>query len=306
MILAAGIEHAGDLRPRGQIIGDGDGVALLLHEPHRQGLQPLQHHPGVEGREGGPGLAQEVMHMGLDELVGGENHPAKAPALPVDVLRGGIDHAIGAHFEGALQERSGEDVIDHQIRPARMGDLGHRRDVDDFELRIGGALQKADLGVGPHGGAPLVEVCSIHQGGGHAEARQQFLDDIAAGAEQGLGGHHMIARLELAQHGGGHGGHAAGGGAGGLGALQKRHALLEHGHGGIGEARIDEARRLAFEPRLGGLHVRIDIALGEEHGLGGLAKLRAHGPAMHKAGGLAQLVHGLGGFRGLIFSARHL
>ena len=306
MILAGGIEHAGDFRARGEIIGDRHGVALLLAQTHRQGLQPLQHDPCVEGREGGTGLPQEVVHMGLDELVRGQNHPAQTAPLPVDMFRGGIDHAIGAHLQRALQQRRGEDIVHHEIGAARMGDLRHRSDVDDFELWIGGAFQKADLGVWLHGGAPLVEIRSIDQRRGHAEAGQQLFDDVAAGAEQSLGRDHMVARFQLAQHGGGDGGHAAGGGAGGLGALQQGHALFEHGDGGIGEARIDEARRLAFEARLGSLHVGIDIALGEEHGLGGLAELRAHGPAMHEPGRGAQLVHGFGGFRGRVFSARHL
>ena len=123
---------------------------------------------------------------------------------------------------------------------------------------------------------------------GDAETRQQLLDDVKTRAEQRPRRDDMVAGLELAHQRRGHRRHAAGGGARRLGALEQRHALLEHGDGRIGEARIDEARRVAFEARLGLRHRVVEIALGEEQRLRGLLELRTHRAAVHQTGGGAQ------------------
>ena len=54
--------------------------------------------------------------------------------------------------------------------------------------------------------------------------------------------------------------------------------------GRVGVARIDVARRLAGEARLAFLGARVDVALGEEQRLGGLAELRAQRAGMHQLG----------------------
>ena len=95
----------------------------------------------------------------------------------------------------------------------------------------------------------------------------------------------MVAGLDLAHHGGRHGRHAARGGARRFRAFEQRHALLEHGHGRVGEARIDEARVLALEARLGGFHRVVDEALGQEHRFGRFAELRAQRAAVDQARG---------------------
>ena len=55
--------------------------------------------------------------------------------------------------------------------------------------------------------------------------------------------HDMIAGLQRRQEHGGHRRHAGGGGAADRGAFQRRHALLEHGDGGIAEAANIDSRR---------------------------------------------------------------
>ena len=106
------------------------------------------------------------------------------------------------------------------------------------------------------------------------------LDDIAAGAEQRLRRHDMVAGPDLAHQRGGDGRHARRSGAAGLGALEGGHALLQHGDGRVREAGILEARILVQEARLALLGAVIDMALRQEQRLGGLAELRAHGAGM--------------------------
>ena len=162
--------------------------------------------------------------------------------------------------------------------------------VGDFEER--------GPGVGTHGGAPGVEVGSFDQGGFDAEARQQLLDDIETRAEQGSCGHDMVARLQLAHQGRGDRRHAACRGARRLRAFQERHAPLEHGDGRVGEARIDEPRILALEPRLRHLHRVVEIALREEQRLRGLLEAGAQRPAVNELGRGAQAL-GVAGFAGI-------
>ena len=62
----------------------------------------------------------------------------------------------------------------------------------------------------------------------------------------------MVAGPNLAHQRGGDGRHAGRGGARRFGALERAHALLEHRHGRIGEARKLVALVLALEAPLGG------------------------------------------------------
>ena len=110
------------------------------------------------------------------------------------------------------------------------------------------------------------------------------LDDVAAGAEQRLGGHDMVAGAQLPHQGGVDRRHAGRGRARGLRAFERAHALLEHRHRRIGEARILVARLLALEALLGLGGGLVDVALGEEQRLRGLAELRAQRAGVDEAG----------------------
>ena len=185
-----------------------------------------------------------------------------------------------------------------------MRDLGHRLDIDDFQRRVGRALQEKGLGVLAHRVAPLREIGAVDQGRGDAVARQMVLDHIAAGAEQRLGGHDMVAGAKLAHERGGHRRHAGCGRTRGLSAFERAHARLEHGNRRITVARIDEARLLALEALLGARGIVVDVALGEVERLGILAELRAQNAGMHHLGFGAVALgsgHGLGrGHGGLL------
>ena len=74
-----------------------------------------------------------------------------------------------------------------------MGDLGDRGDVHHLQRRVGGAFEKKRFGFRPHGGAPRGQIAAVHEGGGDAEARQELLDDVAAGAEERARRYNVIA-----------------------------------------------------------------------------------------------------------------
>ena len=94
----------------------------------------------------------------------------------------------------------------------------------------------------------------------------------------------MIAGLQACQEYGGDGGHAGGGGTRDGRAFQLRHALLEHGDGGIGQAGILEARAFALEAGFGFFGRVIGIAGGENQRFAGFLESRAHLAAAHRLG----------------------
>ena len=280
----------------GEGVGDLAGRAGLPLDAERQCFQALQQHPGVERRQGRPGLAQEGVDVLLDEGLRRQDDAAEAAPLPVDMLGRRIHDAIGPELERLLPDRAREDVVDDERRPGLLGDGGDGGDVDDLQGRVGRALEEEDLGLRPDRRPPGGEIGAVHERGGDAEARQQLGDDVAARAEQGAGRDHVVARPQLPHQRGGHGRHAAGGGTRRFGAFEGGDAALEHGHGRIGEARVDEAFALPLEARLAFLGARIDVPLRQEQGLGGLAELGAEPSLMHKPGLGMQgaLVHWVG------------
>jgi hypothetical protein len=66
--------------------------------------------------------------------------------------------------------------------------------------------------------------------------------------------------------------------------FERRHALLEHGDGWIGETRILIARLLVGESLLGLQRGVVDVALGHEQGFARLAELGAQRAGMNEAG----------------------
>ena len=74
-----------------------------------------------------------------------------------------------------------------------------------------------------------------------AVTRQQGLHDIEAGAEQHAGRDQMVAGLEMRQQPGARPRPCRSPWRAGLGPFEPGQALLEHAHGRIAVARIDEA-----------------------------------------------------------------
>jgi hypothetical protein len=83
-----------------------------------------------------------------------------------------------------------------------MRDLGDRRDIIDFERRIGRRFEEEYLGVGPHRLLPLIEVRAVDQRCFHPVARRQRLDHPAARAEQCLCRNDVVTGLNLTKDGG--------------------------------------------------------------------------------------------------------
>ena len=72
--IQAGVVDLGDLGVAFQVFGDGLGVGIVLFDaqPHR--LYSVQRQPGVEGGDGGAGIAQQA-GAGLDRRISGRGRP---------------------------------------------------------------------------------------------------------------------------------------------------------------------------------------------------------------------------------------
>ena len=154
-----------------------------------------------------------------------------------------------------------------------MGDVGHRRDIDHFQCRVGRAFQEQGRRVRLHRRLPLVQIGTVDEGRFDPVTRQKRFDDITAGAEQGLGRDHMIAGPDRGHDRQIDRSHAAGGPPCSFGSFQSLDPVLEHGCGRIGITRIDEPRILTVKPGFRRLGVRIDEALRQKKRFGRLAVL---------------------------------
>ncbi len=227
-------------------------------------------------------MAEIVVQVLVDPLLVRQDDAAEAAPLAVDMLGRRIDDDMGAELQRLLLQGRGEDVVDDQPRSDRIGKRSDSGDVDHFQRRIGRAFKEEQLGVGPDRLFPVGDVGAVDQRRLDAVFRRQRLDHPAAGAEQRARRHDMVAGLGAAQKCRGHRRHARCRGARILGAFQRAHALFEHVDGGIGVARIDEARLLALEAGFRRLRRLVDIALGEVHRLGGFAEAGTQRSGVHE------------------------
>ena len=231
---------------------------------------PFKSVQALNGESGRAGMAEIVVQMLVDPFLVGQDHAAKATALAVNMLGGGIDDDMGAQLQRLLQKRRCKDVIDDDLGADLVGDLGDALDIDHFQRRVGRAFQEETTLVFRLDGLfPVFQEASIDQREFDAVFRRQRFHHPAAGAEQGAGRHDMIAGFQLAQDRGGHRSHAGCGGACVLGTFQHAHALFEHVVGRAAIAGIDEAVRLALEARFRRFRAVIDEALRHEDGFGG-------------------------------------
>ena len=147
----------------------------------------------------------------------------------------------------------------------------HRRDVGHFGQRIGRCLQKEQLRLRLHGGFPFADIGGGDKSRLHAELFQDAAEQIDRRAEDTARGDDVVAAFQQPHATGQNRRHAGSCRHALFRALHGSQTLLEHGDGGIGEARVDVARLFADEEqgRYGQVEQQGNIALlfiGEEPG----------------------------------------
>ncbi len=218
-----GIEQALQLAVPGHAVGQGRGGVALAADPQVERLHPLQQHPGVEGRQGRAGVAQEVAVALVDQLEVAQDAPRPAPG-PGRRYAWWPNRprcrrpAAGASGRSGWRRRCRPPAL----APASLAIAATAAMSITSSSGLAGVSRNIDRGVGAHGGAPGGEVRPVDHGGLDAEAGQVLGDDPAARAEQGPAGHQVVAGLEQADQGRGHRRHAGRGRTAGLGAFQQR------------------------------------------------------------------------------------
>ena len=283
MIGAAGIEHFAHRRMAGEEIGDLDRRGLLLRDAHLQRLQRLQHHPGVERREARPGLAQEIVNVCLDESFGAEDHAAERAALAVDMFGRGIDDAVGAERKRLLPQRRRENVVDDQrrarphgrssrprrYRPVRASGWSGSRERSSWCWAASPCARRRDRRRRP---------ASIRRRSAAAIPRRRRDTSQTTRAPRRHGRRPSTGPSARPSPPPCRSPWRAPASAPSSSAMRRSNIATV----GIGEARIDEAGRVALEARLRLLHRVVEIALGQEQRLRSLLELRTQRRAMHE------------------------
>ena len=175
------------------------GILGLLAHAQRQRLEALEQGPGVERRQARAGMAEIVVQVLVDPFLVGQDDAAKAAALAVNMLGGGIDDDMRAELERLLLQRRGKDIVDDQRAPIALASLATAAMSTTSSVGLVGLSRKNSLVFGRTAFSQLSMSRAIDQRGLDAVSRRQRLDHPAAGAEQGARRDDMVAGPQLAQ-----------------------------------------------------------------------------------------------------------
>jgi hypothetical protein len=169
--------------------------------------------------------------------------------VAADELGRRVHDDVGAVLERPDQPRRGHRVVDDQRDADLVGHVGHAPDVEEVVAGVAHRLAVERLGVGPGGGPPLVEVVGVgDEADLDPEAGQRVAQQVVGAAVERGRRHDVVAGLRQVEDGEGLGRLAgrqrqgAGQADGRVGrALQRGHPGLDHGLGGVHDARVDVA-----------------------------------------------------------------
>ena len=160
-----------------------------------------------------------------------------------------MDHDIGANVERSLQDWRAETIVHRKPRPRLPGDCPQARNVANFRERIGGRLDKKQLGIGEHGRAPFRKISGRNQGRRYAKTLEDIVEQLHRRTKNTARGDDMIAPGKQAHHAGKNRGHARRCSDARFRSLHRRQPLLKSRHRGVGEARVNIARLLPGKTR---------------------------------------------------------
>ena len=176
-----------------------------------------------------------------------------------------------------------------------MRDLCDRFQVDDDAAGIGQAFHEDGLAPRRQRAAEVLRLSRIDEMAGPAELRERQAELGERAAIEVARGHEFVARLQQREEGKELCRVAGGSRQRRAPALQRRHPLLQHRDGGIGEPRVDMAETVQVEQR-GSL---VDILEHERRGLVDRRRARAGGRVRRGTGmDRAGLEPHVGGARG--------
>ena len=251
MRVQPGIKHLFDLGLALKPLGEFPGRGAVRAHTQGQSLQPLEKHPGVERAHARPSAAQEGEHL-VHKRSTPQYGAADTAPLAVEKLGRRVNDHIGAEGERPLQRRRAEAVVHHQQRPGAARDAGHRGQIGHLAQGVRRRLQVQQAGVLAQRVAPAPRRQQRHEADLDAEFGQIARKQRVRGAEHIARAQHVVTRFEQRHGGAEDSGHPRGRRHAGLGAFEKRQALFEAAHRGVGIARINVAGHVSGKAR-GGL-----------------------------------------------------
>ena len=192
----ARIVDALDLGMRGQKLREREAIGVVLRHAERKGLGAPQDQPRVHRAEN---RARGVLHelQPLDVVVAvGDDDPADAVAVAVEVFRRAVRDEIGAKLERPLDVGARERVVDDQPGLMPMSEIGGGAEVGDPHDRVARRLDEEQSGRGSEGSLDRVEIGGIHVAERQLIARQDLVEEPERPAVDVVGDDHVIARLE--------------------------------------------------------------------------------------------------------------
>jgi hypothetical protein len=218
-------------------------LALCRRHPQRQGAHAAQQQPRVERAERGTGEQADVPDPVQDLRRPGQ-HSGGHVGVAVEVLGRAVPDQIDAEVRRPLVQRSGEGVVRHGQHVVRAGQVRDGAQVGDLQQRIARRLHQDQAGPRGQRLRERRRVGLVHQGGRHAEPRQQVQQHRRRTAVGGLLPDDVVTGGHQGQHGGGERGHPGRGDHGRLGVLQ----LRDDGRD-LGVVRVAEAGVEVLAPR---------------------------------------------------------
>src|SRR6185503_3356137 len=154
---------------------------------------------------------------------------------------------IGAPLDRPAQVRRGHGVVHDQRNLGLVRDPRHRLDVDDVDERVAERFGVEQLGVLLQRPPEVLGLGGIDEGGLDAELLQVDVQQRVRPAVERGSGNDVVAGAAQREDRRHLGGLAGGAGERGTPGFDRGHALLEHRHRRVGDARIDVAEGLQVE-----------------------------------------------------------
>ena len=220
-------------------IGDGpEGLGRL--RPDRAVIARIG---GVEGRLA-LGVGRPIEPTAIDDGA------ADGDAVAAEILGGGIDYDRRAMVEWARQERRGG-VVDDERDAEAPADLGHLRDGEDREFRVGQRLAVIGAGAVVGGAAEILRVGRIDEADLDSLLGQRVGEEAPGAAIEVGGGDDVVAHPREVLHRQGGGRLARRQGQRRRPAFEGGEALLQHVDGGVRHTGVEVAEFLQGEQVLG-------------------------------------------------------
>ncbi len=264
----------------------------MLGHAQRQRLDTGEDEERIEGRHGGPQVAQAhhpagdgegevaeglgelhavVAGVGIDQrlepvlgaqpVVGAavDDHAADRVPMPAHELGQRVHDDVGAVLLGAAEVGRRQRVVDDQRHAGLLGDRRDRRQVDDDAAGVSDGLAKERPRLGRDGLGEALGVGGVRPFDAPVELLEGVVELVDGASVELPSRDELVTRLHQGVENDRLRGVTRGHGECRRAAFQRGNALLQHRLGRAADARVDVAERLQAEERRRVVHIVEDV-----------------------------------------------